>query len=585
MGFIFGGNTNLTPEQVAARRRIAEALAASSLEPANSLGGGIAQLGKALAARISEGRLNKQETAGRASADAAFSSLFSDGGDQSASTPADTSSDPMAKYRGIIGQIESKGSGDYSALGPDTGKGDRAYGRYQVMGSNIPAWSREATGREMQPNEFLNDPTSQDAVFNKIFGGYMQGNGPDDAASMWFSGKPLDEAGNATDALGTSAGDYVAKFHALDAGGAGAGSMATGGAGPQISVNQTMGALNNPWLSEGQKSVLGALLKQRLDAQQGFNGTLSPGEVAYQGGREVASVPKTDAVAPIPAGFQQAQGGDLTFSKGGPHDPEVIAAEAKARNSAQDTGGDAGTIAQAIINGDQPPILTGLYRLGGPVRAKLEEQGYDFTKAKQDWDATTKLLGTMNGATQTRLRQAVGFVNESLGIVDELAQKWQAGNYPLFNKITLKAALEGVAGQEAQSLARQLSQQVQDMQSELAVVYKGGNSPTDMGLKNAAEMININDPMQTILDSTNLIRRNMKYRTASLKLATAGIGESQYNQMAPTESPEEMTTPPAPAGDATDQLPTGVTEDDVTHTLQLHPEMTREQLLEKLRAP
>ena len=46
--------------------------------------------------------------------------------------------------RDAIASIESKGAGDYGALGawtgdPEEGR-DRAYGRYQVMGSNIGPW-------------------------------------------------------------------------------------------------------------------------------------------------------------------------------------------------------------------------------------------------------------------------------------------------------------------------------------------------------------------------------------------------------------------------------------------------------------
>ncbi len=209
---------------------------------------------------------------------------------------------------------------------------------------------------------------------------------------------------------------------------------------------------------------------------------------------------------------------------------------------------DIGMIAQGIMNGDQPPTLTGLYRNAAPVRAALEKNGYNLTKASQDYDATKRLLSTLNGAGQTRLRQAVSFVSDSLDKVDELAQKWDAGKFPALNKITMSAALQGVAGPEAQSLARQLQSQIADMQGELAVVYKGGNSPTDKGLEQAANMINPNDPMQTVLDSTKLIRQNMQYRVNSLKQATAGIPASKYNPMQATQASATppVEAPPAP---------------------------------------
>ncbi|TAU06565.1 hypothetical protein ELI55_17765 [Rhizobium ruizarguesonis] len=117
----------------------------------------------------------------------------------------------------IFGQaikaIES--SGNYDALGPLTKSGDRAYGAYQVMGANIPSWSKQALGQSLTPNQFLASPSSQDAVFEKIFGGYLSKYGnSQDAASSWFTGRPLASGGGSRDILGTSGNQYVEKFNA-----------------------------------------------------------------------------------------------------------------------------------------------------------------------------------------------------------------------------------------------------------------------------------------------------------------------------------------------------------------------------------
>ena len=116
--------------------------------------------------------------------------------------------------RNAIASIESAGSGDYGALGPMTGgdpsSRDRAYGRYQVMGRNVPVWTKQVLGRAMTPQEFLKDPKAQDAVFDKIFGEYVQKHGEEGAASMWFTGRP--DAFDAKDVLGTSGGSYIKKY-------------------------------------------------------------------------------------------------------------------------------------------------------------------------------------------------------------------------------------------------------------------------------------------------------------------------------------------------------------------------------------
>ncbi|MER8560190.1 phage tail length tape measure family protein [Mesorhizobium sp. M0578] len=120
----------------------------------------------------------------------------------------------MAAYASAIRSIESAGSGGYSALGPWT-NGDRAYGAYQVMGNNIPSWSKDALGKSLSPDQFLADPAAQDAIFQKQFGKYLSKYGnPQDAASAWFTGGPLKSGAGATDVLGTSGSVYVDKFNA-----------------------------------------------------------------------------------------------------------------------------------------------------------------------------------------------------------------------------------------------------------------------------------------------------------------------------------------------------------------------------------
>ncbi|MER9901599.1 phage tail length tape measure family protein [Mesorhizobium sp. M0130] len=120
----------------------------------------------------------------------------------------------MAAYASAIRSIESAGSGGYSALGPWT-NGDRAYGAYQVMGNNIPSWSKDALGKSLTPDQFLADPAAQDAIFQKQFGKYLTKYGnPQDAASAWFTGGPLKSGAGATDVLGTSGSVYVDKFNA-----------------------------------------------------------------------------------------------------------------------------------------------------------------------------------------------------------------------------------------------------------------------------------------------------------------------------------------------------------------------------------
>lgn len=118
------------------------------------------------------------------------------------------------RYAQAIGGIES--GGDYSSVGPETRTGDRAYGKYQVMGANIPEWTAAVIGKPMTPQQFLASPAAQDAVFKAKFGTYVDKYGPEGASKAWFAGENGMNDPNRRDILGTSVADYAGKFnHAL----------------------------------------------------------------------------------------------------------------------------------------------------------------------------------------------------------------------------------------------------------------------------------------------------------------------------------------------------------------------------------
>lgn len=113
-----------------------------------------------------------------------------------------------------IGLIES--NNNYSAKGPvmtkGMYKGDRAYGKYQVMGKNIPVWTKQALGKAMTKEEFLADPKAQDLVIRHRFQKHFDKYGTwDDAAAIWFTGQPVKSMGNVDDGY-TSAPEYLKKF-------------------------------------------------------------------------------------------------------------------------------------------------------------------------------------------------------------------------------------------------------------------------------------------------------------------------------------------------------------------------------------
>lgn len=179
----------------------------------------------------------------------------------------------LAAYREAIGSIES--SGDYSALGQVLSSGDRAYGKYQVMGNNIGPWTKDALGYSMTPQQFLNSPWAQDAVFNQQFGNSLAKYGnANDAASVWFTGRPMSSGSSAVDALGTSGSQYVTNFNsALE--------KTTGSLGNMNStVTEAVNSLGSA-TSKGGTSLLGG--STAAVAQSASSGPLDLGQFTGAG--------------------------------------------------------------------------------------------------------------------------------------------------------------------------------------------------------------------------------------------------------------------------------------------------------------
>lgn len=94
-----------------------------------------------------------------------------------------------------VASVESRRDGGYDLIGPPTRSGDRAHGRFQVMGANVGPWTRQYYGQELTPEEFRRNREAQHAVFRGRFGEYLNRYGNlNDAASLWFTGVPYEQA-------------------------------------------------------------------------------------------------------------------------------------------------------------------------------------------------------------------------------------------------------------------------------------------------------------------------------------------------------------------------------------------------------
>lgn len=233
----------LTPATLLSRRKLAQDMLEAGMQttPISSHWQGLARLAQAGLGGFNMGSLDAQERQQGKRDSALMASLFG-GGTAPAASP--TSSMPAAPAaaapalslpgpasaspaggslaasgagdmdRWSAGISNNESGGDYGKLGPVTKTGDRAYGKYQVMGENIPAWTKEALGQGMTPEQFLANKDAQDKVFRTKFGQYAQKYGPEGAAKAWFAGEGGMNNPGAKDQLGTTVAGYADKFNA-----------------------------------------------------------------------------------------------------------------------------------------------------------------------------------------------------------------------------------------------------------------------------------------------------------------------------------------------------------------------------------
>jgi hypothetical protein len=143
-------------------------------------------------------------------------------------TRLDDGGSELQRLLWAIAQQES--GGNYSA------NNGIAVGKYQVLKSNVPSWTKDVLGHSLTWQQFLADPSAQDQVAAAKIGAYYQQYGARGAASAWYSGNPKLSESTRPQSGGPSIKAYVdqviARMGKAPAGGStGAPAAGTGGAG------------------------------------------------------------------------------------------------------------------------------------------------------------------------------------------------------------------------------------------------------------------------------------------------------------------------------------------------------------------
>jgi hypothetical protein len=227
----------LTYDQLQARRKIALALATRNRPYPKTIGEGLTALGEGLGEGFANNQLARAEAAQMQRDSAATRSLTgarpaaggaSLEGDPDAAvadatenkqplTPAQASQQPempIEEWKQRIARNESGLRKDaYTLVGERSRRGDYPYGKYQVMGENVPVWTAKYLGKEMTPQEFLADKDAQEQVARGRGSEYLAKYGPEGAAAAWFAGEKGMNDPNRKDTLGTHVAEYRRRFN------------------------------------------------------------------------------------------------------------------------------------------------------------------------------------------------------------------------------------------------------------------------------------------------------------------------------------------------------------------------------------
>lgn len=204
-----------------------------------------------------------------------------------------------------------------------------------------------------------------------------------------------------------------------------------------------------------------------------------------------------------------------------PEKTDTVLPKGGSRNSPEEIG----HVVDGIIDGSQPPTLTGLYGDSVHVRSGLQAKGFNLAKAQQEWESQKKLTSSVNSQ---RMVQYVGLnksVDRTIDEVKELADQLQQGGVPLLNKLQLMGYIKTQGNSEKGQLATKYMTAVNTLKEEFANLANGGYAPTEAAWKLANEQVNGDFGMKQMHASLSEIQRLIRYRLQAVPgLATSGPG-------------------------------------------------------------
>jgi hypothetical protein len=211
-----------------------------------------------------------------------------------------------------------------------------------------------------------------------------------------------------------------------------------------------------------------------------------------------------------------------------------------------------GNIVKGIVSGDQPPTLSGLYSLSGPVRSGLEEAGFNLEKAQIEQKRAEKQIATLNGPQMTKFVGLASSVDRTIDEVRDLSEQLQNSGVPAYNRFKMEAYAKARGNTpEGQLVARYIGA-VNTLKEEFSNLAQGGYAPTEATWKLANDQINGDYGVKQLGASLDEIQRLIRYRVQAIPgLSQLGPGApNRYTGQEGQSSSATASQSSPPAGSA-----------------------------------
>lgn len=212
-------------------------------------------------------------------------------------------------------------------------------------------------------------------------------------------------------------------------------------------------------------------------------------------------------------------------------------------------------IVDAMKRGEQPPTLTGLYKMGAAVRTEAAKQGFNLAKAQQEWAAAQKQIQSLNGPQMTRYAGLATSVVNTIDEVKSLSEEMANSGIPLLNRAKLQSYIQLQGNSEKGQLAARYMAGINTLKEEFANLAQGGYAPTESAWGLANQQINGDYGVKQLSASLDEVQRLIRYRLQGIPNFQT-LGPSAPNRYTPGGGGSGNPAPAQPAQGGGD-LPDG----------------------------